>query len=106
VVCTAVKNRRAEAVNLALLDLVPVARDGEIQVKVLEGTTKATREDPERPGVRTWRNLANAVSGSETWHGRDHFNCRSEAAPRAWSRRVLSICVQFGPRARRCKVGS
>jgi uncharacterized protein (TIGR02231 family) len=51
---TAVKNRRGEPVKLALLDLVPVARDGEIEVKVLDGTTRASREDPERPGVRTW----------------------------------------------------
>ena len=39
---------------MKLLDLVPVSRDEKIQVKVLEGTTAATREDPERPGVRTW----------------------------------------------------
>ncbi len=49
-----VKNRRAEPVKLTLLDLVPVARDAAIQVTVLEGSTKATREDPERPGVRAW----------------------------------------------------
>jgi uncharacterized protein DUF4139 len=50
---TVVKNRRAEAVKLALLDLVTVARGGEIEVKVLEGTTNATSEDRERPGMRT-----------------------------------------------------
>jgi hypothetical protein len=33
---------------------LPVPRDGEIEVKLLDGTTAATREDPERPGVRTW----------------------------------------------------
>jgi uncharacterized protein (TIGR02231 family) len=51
---TTVKNRRGEPVKLALLDLLPVPRDGEIEVKLLDGTTAATREDPERPGVRTW----------------------------------------------------
>jgi uncharacterized protein (TIGR02231 family) len=51
---TTVKNRRAEEVKVALLDLVPVARDGEIEVKVLDGTTAGAREDAERPGVRTW----------------------------------------------------
>ena len=51
---TTVKNRRAEPVKLALVDLVPVSRDGEVEVKVLDGSTTATREDPERPGVRTW----------------------------------------------------
>ncbi len=40
--------------KLTLLDLVPVARDGEIEVAVLDGSTRATREDPERPGVRAW----------------------------------------------------
>ncbi|HET9595718.1 MAG TPA: DUF4139 domain-containing protein [Anaeromyxobacteraceae bacterium] len=51
---TTVKNRRGEPVKLALQDLVPVARDGEIEVKVLGGTTAGAREDVERPGVRTW----------------------------------------------------
>jgi uncharacterized protein (TIGR02231 family) len=51
---TSVKNRRGEPVRLALLDLVPVARDGEIEVRVLGGTTAGAREDVERPGVRTW----------------------------------------------------
>ncbi len=37
-----------------LLDLVPVSRDEKIQVKLLDGTTAATREDPERPGVKVW----------------------------------------------------
>jgi uncharacterized protein (TIGR02231 family) len=49
-----VKSRWAEPVKVTLLDLVPVARDAEIHVEVLDGSTKATREDPERPGVRTW----------------------------------------------------
>jgi hypothetical protein len=41
-------------VTVKLLDLVPVSRDEKIAVKVLEGSTAATREDPERPGVRIW----------------------------------------------------
>jgi uncharacterized protein (TIGR02231 family) len=49
-----VKNRYASPVPVKLLDLVPVSRDEKIAVKVLEGTTAATREDPDRPGVRTW----------------------------------------------------
>ncbi|HSM92265.1 MAG TPA: mucoidy inhibitor MuiA family protein [Anaeromyxobacteraceae bacterium] len=48
------KNRYATAIDVRLLDLVPVSRDEKIQVKLLDGTTPATREDPERPGVRTW----------------------------------------------------
>ncbi len=51
---TSVKSRWGEPVKVTLLDLVPVARDGEIHVEVLDGSTKATREDPERPGVRSW----------------------------------------------------
>jgi uncharacterized protein (TIGR02231 family) len=49
-----VKNRYAAPVSVKLLDLVPVSRDEKIEVKLLDGTTAATREDPERPGVRTW----------------------------------------------------
>jgi uncharacterized protein (TIGR02231 family) len=51
---TSVKNRWAAPVAVKLLDLVPVSRDEKIQVKVLDGTTAATREDPERPGVRVY----------------------------------------------------
>ncbi|MBI5066993.1 MAG: mucoidy inhibitor MuiA family protein [Deltaproteobacteria bacterium] len=47
----AVKNRWGTPVALKLLDLVPVSREKEIEVTVLEGTSPA-REDPERPGVR------------------------------------------------------
>jgi uncharacterized protein (TIGR02231 family) len=50
----AVKSRYPAPVTLALQDLVPVSREEKIEVKVLEGTTPATREDPERPGVRIW----------------------------------------------------
>ena len=48
------KNRYAAPVDLRLLDLVPVSREEKIEVKLLEGTTAATREDPERPGVKIW----------------------------------------------------
>jgi uncharacterized protein (TIGR02231 family) len=48
------KNRWAAAVPVKLLDLVPVSRDEKIEVRLLEGTTAATREDPERPGVKIW----------------------------------------------------
>ncbi len=51
---TTVKNRWSAPVAVKLLDLVPVSRDEKIQVKLLEGTTPATREDPERPGVRVY----------------------------------------------------
>jgi len=47
----AVKNRWAVPVALRLLDLVPVSREKEIEVTVLEGSSPA-QEDPERPGVR------------------------------------------------------
>ncbi|HSD18782.1 MAG TPA: mucoidy inhibitor MuiA family protein [Anaeromyxobacter sp.] len=47
-----VKNRYAAPITVKLLDLVPVSRDEKIKVAILEGTTAATREDPERPGVR------------------------------------------------------
>lgn len=50
----AVKNRYATPVAVKLLDLVPVSRDEKIKVEVLEGTSAATREDPERPGVRVY----------------------------------------------------
>jgi len=46
-----VKNRWSSPVAVKLLDLLPVSRDEKIQVKLLDGSTSATREDPERPGV-------------------------------------------------------
>ena len=49
-----VKNRYAAPVALRLLDLVPVSRDEKIKVELLDGTAPATREDPERPGVRVY----------------------------------------------------
>ncbi|HEY6001805.1 MAG TPA: mucoidy inhibitor MuiA family protein [Anaeromyxobacter sp.] len=50
----AVRNRWAAPVALRLLDLLPVSRDEKIKVELLDGTTPATREDPERPGVRVY----------------------------------------------------
>jgi uncharacterized protein (TIGR02231 family) len=47
----AVKNRWGGPVAVRLLDLVPVSREKEVEVRILEGTTEAA-EDPERPGVR------------------------------------------------------
>lgn len=49
-----VKNRYGTPVAVKLLDLVPVSRDEKIRIEVLDGTTAATREDPERPGVRVY----------------------------------------------------
>jgi len=49
---TSVKNRWGAPVDVKLLDLVPVSRDEKIKVTLLEGTSAASREDPERPGVR------------------------------------------------------
>jgi uncharacterized protein (TIGR02231 family) len=48
------KNRYASPVAVKLLDLVPVSRDEKIRVELLGGSTAATREDPERPGVKIW----------------------------------------------------
>lgn len=47
-----VKNRYATPAAVKLVDLVPVSRDEKIKVAVLDGTTAATKDDPERPGVR------------------------------------------------------
>jgi len=46
-----VKNRWGAPVALKLLDLVPVSREKEIEVEVMEGTAPA-KDDPERPGIR------------------------------------------------------
>jgi len=51
---TTVKNRYPVATTLTLLDLVPASRDEAIKVKLLDGTTPPTGEDPDRPGVRRW----------------------------------------------------
>lgn len=46
------QSRYAKPVAVRLLDLVPVSREEKIEVKILDGTTAPTREDPDRPGVR------------------------------------------------------
>jgi uncharacterized protein (TIGR02231 family) len=51
---TTVKNRYAAATTLTLLDLVPVSRDQAVKVKLLDGSTPATGDDPDRPGVMRW----------------------------------------------------
>jgi uncharacterized protein (TIGR02231 family) len=48
------KNRYTTPVDVRLLDLVPVSREEKVAVKLLDGTTAPTSEDPERPGVKTW----------------------------------------------------
>jgi uncharacterized protein (TIGR02231 family) len=50
----AARNRYAAPTALTLLDLVPASRDEKVEVRLLDGTTPATREDPDRPGVRAW----------------------------------------------------
>jgi uncharacterized protein (TIGR02231 family) len=51
---TSVKNRYGAAATVRLLDLLPVSRDEAIKVKLLDGSTPGAKEDPERPGVRSW----------------------------------------------------
>jgi uncharacterized protein (TIGR02231 family) len=51
---TTVKNRYPAPTTLTLLDLVPVSRDEAVKVKLLDGTTPATSDDPDRPGVKRW----------------------------------------------------
>ncbi len=52
---TAVKNLYPVPVTVRLLDLVPVSRDEEIQVKLLDGSTAPGEpEDPMKPGVRAY----------------------------------------------------
>lgn len=46
------ENRHATPVGVKLIDLVPVSRDEQIAVTVLDGSTPPTRDDPDRPGVR------------------------------------------------------
>jgi uncharacterized protein (TIGR02231 family) len=50
---TTLKNLYGRPVKVKLVDRIPVSRDGEVEVTVLEGTTKPTeKEDPMKPGVR------------------------------------------------------
>ncbi len=50
---TTVKNLYGKPVKVKLVDRVPVSRDGEVEVALLDGTTKPTeKEDPMKRGVR------------------------------------------------------
>jgi len=51
---TTVQSLYREAVEVELVDRLPVSRDEEIEVKVLEATAGAI-EDAAKPGVRTWK---------------------------------------------------
>ncbi len=52
---TSVKNLTSAPAAVRLLDLVPVSRDEEIRVSVLDGSTAPTEpDDPMKPGVRAW----------------------------------------------------
>jgi uncharacterized protein (TIGR02231 family) len=52
---TTVKNLWSKPVTVRLLDLVPVSREEDIRVAMLEGSTPATEpEDPMKPGVKAW----------------------------------------------------
>ncbi len=52
---TTVKNLRSKPVTVRLLDLVPVSREEDIRVEVLDGSTPVTEpDDPMKPGVKAW----------------------------------------------------
>ena len=51
---TKLKNLYREAVEVNLLDHLPVSRDEDIEVEVLDRTTAGAKEDEQKPGVRTW----------------------------------------------------
>ena len=52
---TTVKNLRSRPVAVRLLDLVPVSREEDIRVEVLDGSTPVTeQDDPMKPGVKAW----------------------------------------------------
>lgn len=51
---TTVKNLYAAPVSVRILDLVPVSREEEVKVKVLDGSTPPSEEDPMKPGVRAY----------------------------------------------------
>lgn len=52
---TKVKNLYRDGVEVSLLDHLPVSRDEDIEVQVLELTTKGAETDDQKPGVRTWK---------------------------------------------------
>ncbi len=50
---TRLRNLRDEAIDVLVVDRIPVSRDQTIAVKVLDGTTPTNQpDDPEKPGVR------------------------------------------------------
>jgi uncharacterized protein (TIGR02231 family) len=51
---TTVKNLYATPVSVKVLDLVPVSREEDVKVSVLDASTPPTEEDPMKPGVRTY----------------------------------------------------
>ena len=51
---TTLKSLYREAVEVEILDRLPVSRDEDIEVKILEATAGAV-EDAAKPGVRTWK---------------------------------------------------
>lgn len=52
---TTVKNLWSRPVTVRLLDLVPVSREEDVKVVVLDGSTPPTEpEDPMKPGVKAW----------------------------------------------------
>ncbi|WP_373045936.1 mucoidy inhibitor MuiA family protein [Vulgatibacter sp.] len=51
---TKVKNLYREPVQIDLVEQLPVSRDEDIEVKILEGTTAGGKGDEQKPGVQTW----------------------------------------------------
>jgi uncharacterized protein (TIGR02231 family) len=55
---TKVANRHERAIEITLMDQMPVSQDERIEVELLRSTTKPTETDPEdRKGVLAWRYL-------------------------------------------------
>ncbi len=52
---TTVKNLWSKPATVRLLDLVPVSREEQVKVAVLDGTTAPTEpDDPMKPGIKAW----------------------------------------------------
>jgi uncharacterized protein (TIGR02231 family) len=55
---TKIANRHARAIEITVIDQMPVSQDERIEVEMLSGTTKPTETDVEdRKGVLAWRHL-------------------------------------------------
>jgi len=52
---TTVKSHYREKVEVDLIDQLPVSRDEDIEVELLDVITAGWKEDPGKPGVRTWK---------------------------------------------------